>query len=64
MENQLFEEEGLVQSPKILQNFVAQTPIAEKWGKMFWWLFLGREDGGSDFFGLPKEVVYHVVSVI
>jgi hypothetical protein len=34
------------------------------WEKIFMWIFLAIVDTGSGFFGLPKEVVFHVVSVI
>jgi alpha-tubulin suppressor-like RCC1 family protein len=34
-------------------------PLAEKWTNVFGWLFLGQLDAGSEFFGVPVEVLFH-----
>jgi alpha-tubulin suppressor-like RCC1 family protein len=64
MEGQLFGESELFSLPKKLENFVCQTPVQLKWGNIFSWLFLGREDEGSEFYRMPQEILFHVVTVM
>jgi hypothetical protein len=53
-----------VHSPMKVENFICQTPSQHRWADIFSWLFLGREDKRSKFHNLPKEIIFHFVSVI
>jgi alpha-tubulin suppressor-like RCC1 family protein len=65
LEGQLFGEfPESFSHPKKLENFVCQTPVQLRWGNIFSWLFLGREDKGSEFYRMPQEILFHVVTVM
>jgi hypothetical protein len=36
----------------------------EQWDKVMRWVFLGRAERGSNFFGVPVEYVYYMVIVL
>jgi len=47
-------------NPTLLENWEFQIPIYFNfWGPVFQWLFLGSQDQSSNFFGLPKEVLFN-----
>lgn len=37
--------------------------FSKGWEYFHIWVFLGRLDATSTFFGLPQEIVYHVVNI-
>lgn len=43
-------------------NLILLSFNAQKWEKMYKWLFLGKSDSNSELFSLPQEFVYHFIS--
>jgi alpha-tubulin suppressor-like RCC1 family protein len=52
--------------PKKVAGFVWEVPGGreKKWREVMRWLFLGSGDDGCPFFGIPDELLFHVVGVL
>jgi alpha-tubulin suppressor-like RCC1 family protein len=58
-------EGGNVLSPtRVAGNWEVPWGRQRKWTEVMRWLFLGRLERGSEFSGLPTEVLFHVVGVL
>jgi alpha-tubulin suppressor-like RCC1 family protein len=59
---------GSVYRPELVPEFKCSIPfksfVPRNWETVFQWLFLGKRDEPSPFFGLPVEVVYHFVTLL
>jgi alpha-tubulin suppressor-like RCC1 family protein len=57
-----------VLEPLIFDAFKVKLPVYSplyryQWGSIYKWLFLGRVDTSSEFYGMPVELIFHFVSV-
>jgi alpha-tubulin suppressor-like RCC1 family protein len=55
---------GKIKIPKDLKIQMPVNVIQKKWDKIVGWLFLGCLDKNSNFFHMPKEILYNFVQVI
>jgi alpha-tubulin suppressor-like RCC1 family protein len=45
-------------------DFKVRTPLHANWEAVFRWWFLGKLEDRSIFFGVPKEVIFHLVGTL